>query len=422
MNDSSANEITTILVTVLGALLVILVVMIIVFLVLKVKDNKKKKIKLKEDEEELITSGEKEDKKNKKNVGTKNPIALRYDRQSILDFMEFDDIKDNMIVQKAGKRYLMVVECKGVNYDLMSEPEKISVEEGFQQFLNTLRHPIQIYIQTKTVNLESSINRYKEYVKRIEAKYRQVEYEYRKMRESGQATIEELDRKRFELTKQQNLLEYGKDIIANTEKMSLNKGVLSKNFYIIVPYYVEEVNSDNYYEDETRSIAFSELYTKSQSIIRTLSSCSVSGRILNSKELIELLYVSYNRDDSEVYGIDKLARTSFDNLYSTAPDVFQKKIKVLDAEINKKAMEIANNAIDNARQKSKAQLEAEKTERDLEELAKKMAELIIDQNKNAIGYDIAEEAVKEIKEDSKQAKTSKRGKGGKKDVKEEAKK
>ncbi len=55
------------------------------------------------------------------------------------DFMEFNGVEDNMIVQKNGKRYIMVIECQGINYDLMSQMEKVGVEEGFQQFLNTLR-------------------------------------------------------------------------------------------------------------------------------------------------------------------------------------------------------------------------------------------------------------------------------------------
>ena len=70
-------------------------------------------------------------------------------KQSIFNFMEFDTVTDNMIVQKNGSKYLMVVECQGINYDLMSGVEKTSVEEGFVQFLNTLRYPIQIYIQTR---------------------------------------------------------------------------------------------------------------------------------------------------------------------------------------------------------------------------------------------------------------------------------
>ena len=39
----------------------------------------------------------------------------------------------------------MVLECQGVNYDLMSDMERTSVEQGFIQFLNTLRTEIQIY-------------------------------------------------------------------------------------------------------------------------------------------------------------------------------------------------------------------------------------------------------------------------------------
>ena len=55
----------------------------------------------------------------------------------------------------------MVVECQGVNYDLMSDVEKVATEEGFSEFLNTIKEPIQIYIQTRTVNLEKNIQEYK---------------------------------------------------------------------------------------------------------------------------------------------------------------------------------------------------------------------------------------------------------------------
>ena len=54
--------------------------------------------------------------------------------------MQFDKIEDNMIIQDNGARYLMVIECEGINYDLMSQIEKTSIEAGFVQFLNTLRY------------------------------------------------------------------------------------------------------------------------------------------------------------------------------------------------------------------------------------------------------------------------------------------
>lgn len=43
--------------------------------------------------------------------------------------MEFDKIEDNMIITQNGIKYIMVVECQGVNYDLMSEVEKIQLKK-----------------------------------------------------------------------------------------------------------------------------------------------------------------------------------------------------------------------------------------------------------------------------------------------------
>ena len=147
-----SNAISNILGVILILLIAVLMILSIVFLILKSKESSNKR-------KEKNSSNKTNSNTSVKKADTKT--AITYNKKSIFDFMEFDSITDNMIVQKDGRRYLMVVECQGVNYDLMSQMEKVSVEEGFQQFLNTLRHPIQIYIQTRTVNLESSVNTYK---------------------------------------------------------------------------------------------------------------------------------------------------------------------------------------------------------------------------------------------------------------------
>ncbi len=311
----------------------------------------------------------------------------------------------------------MVVQCQGVNYDLMSQVEKVSVEEGFQQFLNTLRHPIQIYIQTRTINLEGSINTYKDQVKKIEDKYNSMRYEYKRMVESEAYSQEDLDKYFFELTKQKNLFEYGKDIVYNTEKMSLNRNVLNKQYYIILSYYLEENPDDNYNEEEVRGMAFSELYTKSQAIISTLSACSVTGKILSSNELVDLLYVAYNRDEAEVFGLDKALRAGYDELYSTAPDVFEKKMRVLDKQIEDKAIELANEKIQKVQ--TIAEQRAREKEENMENLINKMAELILSENRDYVGEDVADLAIEEIKKDRETAKTkttkTTKTKGGKTD-------
>ena len=386
MSNLDSNTISNILIIVLSVMFFILLVLIAIFIGLRAREKSANNVK----KSEMIDKGNKKKSDNK----TEKNINNSYSKQSIMNFMDFDKVEDNMIVQRKGRRYLMVVECQGINYDLMSGMEKVSVEEGFQQFLNTLRHPIQIYIQTRTINLESSISNYKDRVKEIEDKYRRMMFEYNNMKESDTYTQEDLDKYLFELTKQRNMLEYGKDIVQNTEKMSLNKSVLNRKYYIIISYYSEENPDEKYSIEEIRNMAFSELYTKAQSIIRTLSACSVGGKILSSKELIELLYVAYNRDESEAFGIDKAMQAGYDELYSTAPDVFEKKIKALDQVVHDRAVDLANQTVDKVR--SRNQQKAEETEENMEELVRKMAEVIIGDNRNYVGVDIASEAIKEL--------------------------
>lgn len=383
------DELSQVLVMVLGIMIFIFFVLLAIFIILKMREKQQN-----EKVEDLISSNTQE----KKGKDKKQPriVDSSYTKQSILDFMQFDKIEDNMIIQKKGRRYLMVVECQGINYDLMSKAEKIGVEEGFQQFLNTLRHPIQIYIQTRTVNLENSISTYKEKVKQIENDYNQMLFRYNQMRNDQTQSRSEVEKAFYEVTKRKNLLEYGRDILANTEKMSLNKSILNKKYYIIIPYFVEDAGDIKYDYDEIRNMAFSELYTKSQSIIRTLSSCSVNGKILSSQELAELLYVAYNRDESEVFGIKKALQAGYEELYSTAPDVYEKKIKALDEEIEKQAIELANKTIEQV--KSKPQQMAEEKETSMDELIRKMAEMVLNDNRQYVGDDVAEAAINKIKE------------------------
>ena len=374
--------------TILGIIIVVIVILLIALVVVYFMSRNKKEKK------QNSTSDFSSPEEAKAKATSK---AKTFAVESVIDFMEFEKVEDNMIVGKNGMKYLMVVECQGINYDLMSEIEKNSVEAGFIQFLNTIRHPVQIYVQTRTINLESSISTYRERVKQIEADYQKQEQRYKEMRSSGNYTREQLERAYYELTKQKNLTEYGKDIIYSTERMSLNKNVLNQKYYIIVPYYPDELGQNDFDKEEIQNLAFSELYTRCQSVIRTLSGCEVNGKILTSEELIELLYVAYNRDEQEVYGLDKALRAGYDELYSTAPDVLDKKMRTLDRKIEEEAFNKANEKVREAQSAKEKALQ--KKENNMDNLIDNLAKLIIEQNSQGIGYDVAQDAIKSIDED-----------------------
>lgn len=351
------------------------------------------------------------------NTNIKEQKSKTFAVESVMDFMEFDRVEDNMIVQKNGSKYIMVIECQGINYDLMSAVEKNSVEEGFIQFLNTIRHPIQIYVQTRTINLESSLQTYRDRVKEIENNLERQEMRYKEMASSGNYSREELNKAYYELTKQRNLTEYGKDIIFSTERMSLNKNVLNQKYYIVVPYYPEELGQNDFDKEEIKNLSFSELYTRCQSIIRTLAACEVNGKILTSNELVDLLYVAYNRDEQETFGLDRALRAGYDELYSTAPDVLDKKMRTLDAQIQEEAFNKANEKVIEAQSAKERALR--RKENNMDNLIAQMAELIVEQNRAMVGNDIANDAIGRIREEKKNNKDEKNDKGGtKEDVKE----
>jgi hypothetical protein len=386
------DDITKILVFALMVVFFILCILVLVLVYIKVKaKNSEKENKAEKDLEDKTS---------------KSKVSQNYDEKSIFDFMEFDKIEDNMIVQKNGRRYLMIIKCKGINYDLMSEIEKNSVEQGFLQYLNTLRHQIQIYVQTSTVNLENSINTYKNQIRELEEKLNKEELEYNRMQRDETISEEELAKQYREVVKAKNLYEYGVDIVNNTERMSLNKNILSKQYYVIIPYYTEELGAGEYSKEEKQSMAFSELYTRAQSTINLLSVCGVEGKILDSIELSNLLYMAYNRDEAEMYGLQKAIDARYDEMYTTAPNVLDKRIRILDRQIEKEAYERANQAITEVRQESERERMVKEREENYEDAIRTLAKMILERNKRTVGIKTAEKAKEKIdKEDSNETKS-----------------
>ena len=392
----SGQDVTKLLMVFLALSIIILFVLIVVFIILSVKkkqkesDNNNTKVKTKD-----ITP-------NTNIIQTK-----MYTSENIKKFMDFDDIKDNMIIQKDGKRLVMVIKCQGVNYDLMSSIEKVGVEQGFIQFLNTLTRPIQLYVQARKVNLEESVSNYNKRLKVIEMNYNKIRMQYEQAQKDTSISDAKFKEIKMEYIRQKNLYEYTKDIISNTEKMSLNKNILTKNYYIAISYYPD--NSDDLFKkDELLDMAFSELYTNAQAILRTLSVCGVTGKVLDSTELADLLYVAYNRDASEIYGVDKAIKAGYDLLYTTAPDVINRKIEELDKIINERALNLANETVDKVYMKNKRQKELEMKEENLDSLIKEMAKNLIEENEGYIPKDIAEASIKEIDGTNEVKETKKR--------------
>ena len=121
-------------------------------------------------------------------------------------FVEIHDIKDGVIILKnASLRTLL--EVNSVNFDLKSTDEQTAIIQGFQNFINSLDFPLQIVIQSRRLDIKG-------YLTKTETVISQIDNEL--LRIQG--------------------IEYLRFVKSLTELAN----IMSKKFYLTVPFYLTE--------------------------------------------------------------------------------------------------------------------------------------------------------------------------------------
>lgn len=298
----------------LGCLVALIVIIAIIVLIVMMASKKSKN-----NSNENMTDAEKQKANQLPNAS----------RGNMDEFLDFERIQDSMIIQNMGERFTMMVECHGINYYLMSDVERISVEEGFIQLLNTIRFPIQIYIQTRMVTLDDSINAYKERFNKSKAEFQKMLDEFQSLHRKGLLTDDRTLELGYALEKKQNVLEYTQDMISNIELYTSNKAVLQKKYFIIVSYNISEAGvMTKMTPEEMQELAYNELVNRCGGIIGALKSCEIEAEILSSEDVAEVLYMAVNRDDADILNVKKALDSEFYSLYSTAKDPILKRKEI----------------------------------------------------------------------------------------------
>lgn len=190
-------------------------------------------------------------------------------------YINVEEIKNDLVVLK-NKSLRAVLLVSSINFDLKSADEQEAIIGGYQNFINSLDFPIQIMISSKRLD----INPY----------------------------LELLDKKRktqsSELMRLQ-ISEYA-NFIKNITEVSQ---IMTKQFYVVVPFYpienLEEGLLDkmmglfNPKQQIEESVEIFETYKNQlwqrvDQISSGLASLGVKSTVLNTEELVELLYASYN--------------------------------------------------------------------------------------------------------------------------------
>jgi len=129
--------------------------------------------------------------------------------QSTKQLVDISDIVDNIVILKNGS-LRMVIEVSSINFELRSEGEQVAILQNFQRFLNSMDFPLQIAVNSRKLDIA-------DYVKLIEKSTETLTSELLKIQSA----------------------EYSKFI----KELSDLSNIMSKKFYIVVPFYVFEAPS-----------------------------------------------------------------------------------------------------------------------------------------------------------------------------------
>ncbi len=193
------------------------------------------------------------------------------------------ELRDGMVIMADGT-FRAVIACKSINFDLMSSREREGVEYSYQNFLNALYFPIQIYIRSQRVDIGPYLDR-----------------------------LEEIRRG------QDNMLlnVLMDDYIQFIDILSQEANIMDKSFFIVVPYYpAGDASSvmqqgkgffDKFFgvtkgpavtkiDKASYEKAKEEIKNRVDSVISGLLQVGIQAVQLTTKELGELYYNAYNPD------------------------------------------------------------------------------------------------------------------------------
>jgi len=193
------------------------------------------------------------------------------------------ELREGMVIMADGS-FRAVIACKSINFDLMSAREREGVEFSYQNFLNALYFPIQIFIRSQRVDIGP-------YLDRLE--------EIRRSQDNMLLNVLMDDYTQFidALAQDANIMDKSFFIIVPffpagdaSKVMEQGKGLFDKFFAGAKPAAITKIDKASY--DKARD----EIKNRVDSVISGLLQVGIQATQLNTKQLGELYYNVYNPD------------------------------------------------------------------------------------------------------------------------------
>ena len=186
--------------------------------------------------------------------------------QSSRQQIQIKKIFDNVLVLP-NQEYRMILETSSINFELKSEEEQDVMIDSFQNFLNALPCQIQILVRVREID----IDKYAEDV--VRSKDKEKDPIYRKQIEGYSAFV---------------------------KKLVSGNSILSRRFYIILPYHHPDRHED-------WKVIKEHLNLNRDIVVKGLERMQMKAKTLSSIEIINLFYSFYNPESVKTQAITKEA-------------------------------------------------------------------------------------------------------------------
>jgi len=202
--------------------------------------------------------------------------SLSSNKTSTLSFVEVSEIRDSVLVLREGQ-YRAVIAVSSANFALKSSQEQEMIMGTFQGVLNSLEFPIQILVQSRKLDLSNYIE-----------KLKQIEDQQTNdlLRVKMQEYIEYIG----QMLREINIMNKDFFVIVGYEAVSLKEGLFGRFFRALNPTRIIKQKQEDFLRNRKM------LMGRADQVASKLASLDLQVEILNTEQLIALLYNSYNPD------------------------------------------------------------------------------------------------------------------------------
>lgn len=180
------------------------------------------------------------------------------------NFVPIKEIRNGVMILNNGNMRA-ILSTTSLNLSLKSEDEQMGIIMAFQSFLNSLDFNVQIFVQSKKIDI-------RDYIETLREREKEVSEELLKIQI--------------------------KEYISFIQKFTEEQNIMTKSFYIVIPYDIPTITGNTKRMTDTDFIKNeSQLMQRVSIVVSGLSALGLRLKLIDTEEIVSLFYKLFNPNE-----------------------------------------------------------------------------------------------------------------------------